>query len=40
MYLIQKCHEQDMGVRSQVVLNAKLFIMAIKPLNIRVKAQL
>lgn len=40
MYLTQKCHEQDMDIRSQVVLNAKLFIMAIKLSNIRVKAQL
>lgn len=31
---MQKHHEQDMHIRAQVVLNAKLFIMVIKLMNV------
>lgn len=34
VYLMQKHHEQDMHIRAQVVLNAKLLIMVTKWMNV------
>lgn len=34
VYLIQKHHEQDMHIRAQVVLNAKLLMMVTKLMNV------